>query len=61
MLALDDGRFLKSFLPINLVPSTSTPYLGLRLEIVRVPWSLNELMAYFLADSHGNALMSLDC
>ena len=28
MLELDDVEFLKVHLPIDLVPSTSTPYLG---------------------------------
>ena len=33
MVAMDDGGFLKAFFLINLIPSTSTHYLGLRLEI----------------------------
>ena len=40
MLELDDVEFLKVHLPIDLVPSTSTLYLGSRLEII---WSALEL------------------
>ena len=36
--------FLKAHLPIDLVPSTSTNHLGLRLELNKVPRSLHALM-----------------
>jgi len=40
MLELDDVGFLNAYLPTDLVPSTSTPYLGSRSEII---WSALEL------------------
>jgi hypothetical protein len=40
MLELVDVGFLKAHLPTDLVPSTSTPYLGPRSEII---WSALEL------------------
>jgi hypothetical protein len=33
-LALDDVKYVKVHLPTNLTPSTSTPYLEQRLEII---------------------------
>ena len=60
LLMMVDVEYLKAHLPTCLVPSTPVPYLGSRSEIVRVPWSLHALMAYFFVGDHGNALMSLD-
>jgi len=60
LLASVDVGLLKSHLPKNIIPSNPTHHLGLRLEKVKVPWSLQALMAYFLAENHGNVSMSLD-
>ena len=48
VLASVDVEFLKAYLPIDLVPSTSTNYLGSRLELDKVPGSLHALMAGIL-------------
>ena len=56
-----DVGFVKAHLLTNLVPSTLAYYLGLRLEIVKVPWDLHASTVDFLTDNHGNSLMSLDC
>ena len=47
-LASVDVGFLKAYLPIDLVPSTSTNYLGSRLELDKVPGILHALMAGIL-------------
>ena len=57
---LTDVGFLKAYLSKNLVPSTSTHYLGSMLESFLVPWNLHALMVYFLTNDHGNASMYLD-
>ena len=44
VLASVDVGFIKAYLPINLVPSTSTNYLGSRLELDKVHGSLHALM-----------------
>ena len=43
VLASVDVRFIKAYLPIDLVPLTSTNYLGLRLELDKVLGSLHAL------------------
>ena len=48
VLASVDVGFLKAYLLIDLVPSTSTNYLGSRLELDKVPGSLHALMASIL-------------
>jgi hypothetical protein len=58
MLTLDDVGFSKVLLLTSLVPSASTHYLGLRLEIFIVPYSLHALMVDFLVDNSRNAPMS---
>ena len=57
---VDDGGFLKAFLLTSLGLSTSTHYLGPRLESLIVPWGLYTLMTSSLVDNHGNTSMSLD-
>ena len=44
VLASVDVGFLKAHLPIDLVPSTTTNLLGLRLELDKVLESLHALM-----------------
>ena len=48
VLASVDVAFYKAYLFIDLVPSTSTNYLGSRLEIDKVPGRLHALMAGIL-------------
>ena len=60
-LMLTDVGFLKAHLSTSLAPSTSTPYLGYRVEFIfLVPGGLHDLMASSLTNNHGNTSMSLD-
>ena len=54
-----DVGFLKTHLTIDLVPSTSTNYLGSRLELDKVPGNLHALMADILVIFYENSLMFL--
>ena len=60
-LVLTDVGFLKAHLSTSLAPSSSSPYLGYRLEFnFLVLGGLHDLMARSLTDNHGNTSMSLD-
>lgn len=47
-LVLDDERYINSLLLMDLIPSTTTHYLGWRLEIFLVPWNLQSSMESIL-------------